>query len=89
MNYNTSQLFNKNQALDLAKQAQESYHQSYTQKNMSSLPQQALPESIAAATKAITADPSFQSALAAALKSIIGNGGGGNSNQGGVDHFRN
>ncbi|KAF8005575.1 hypothetical protein BT93_K0003 [Corymbia citriodora subsp. variegata] len=89
MNYDTSQLFNKSQTLELARQAQESYHQSYLQKNMSSLPQQALPDSIAAATKAITTDPSFQSALAAALKSIIGNGGGGNSNQGGVDHFRN
>ncbi|XP_030521284.1 WRKY transcription factor 72A-like [Rhodamnia argentea] len=87
MNYNTPQLFNKSQTLDLARQAQESYHQSYLQKNMSSLPQQALPDSIAAATKAITADPSFQSALAAALKSIIGNGSGGNGNQGGVDHF--
>ncbi|KAI6675690.1 hypothetical protein NL676_003596 [Syzygium grande] len=90
MNYNnTSQLFNKNQTLDLARQAQESYHQSYLQKNMSSLPQQVLPDSIATATKAITADPSFQSALAAALKSIIGNSGGGKGNQGGVDHFRN
>lgn len=42
------------------------------------LPQQnmALPETIVAATKAITADPNFQSLLAAALKSIIGGGNG-------------
>lgn len=43
-------------------------------------PQQntALPDNIVAATKAITADPNFQSVLAAALKSIIGgeNGAG-------------
>ncbi|KAF7806172.1 putative WRKY transcription factor 61 [Senna tora] len=44
---------------------------------MSSIPTQnpsVLPDTIAAATKVITADPSFQSALAAALSSIIGTG---------------
>lgn len=60
--------------------------QSYMQKNNPSPnpnlpPQQSLPaETIAAATKAITADPSFQSALAVALKSIIGNGNGSGAN---------
>ncbi|XVE53278.1 hypothetical protein DITRI_Ditri02bG0191700 [Diplodiscus trichospermus] len=38
--------------------------------------QQALSETITAATKAITSNPSFCSALAAALTSIVGNGGG-------------
>lgn len=36
---------------------------------------------ISAATKAITADPTFQSALAAALSSLIGNTNQGNQNQ--------
>ncbi|XP_065847634.1 WRKY transcription factor 72B-like isoform X2 [Euphorbia lathyris] len=43
-------------------------------------------ENIAAATKAITADPSFRSALAAALTSIIGNAGGGGESLSNVDN---
>lgn len=43
-------------------------------------------DSIAAATKAITADPNFQTALATALKSIIGgNAVSGSADQGGGD----
>ncbi|CAJ2664511.1 unnamed protein product [Trifolium pratense] len=55
----------------------ENIYQSYMQKNNNSV----LPDStISAATKAITADPNFQSALAAALSSLIGNNT--NNNQG-------
>ncbi|GLT58587.1 hypothetical protein SLA2020_314670 [Shorea laevis] len=54
-----------------------SAYQSLMQKNNNQVyppPQPLSSDAIAAATKAITADPSFQSALAAALTSIIGTG---------------
>ncbi|KAH7550341.1 hypothetical protein ACOSP7_024400 [Xanthoceras sorbifolium] len=64
-------------------------YQSYMQKNNPHTTQQqqqpALADPIAAATKAITADPTFQSALAAALSSIIGGGGGGGGGSSGVN----
>ncbi|XP_004508768.1 WRKY transcription factor 72A-like isoform X2 [Cicer arietinum] len=61
----------------------ESIYQSYMQKNNNSnISQHGLQDStISAATKAITADPNFQSALAAALSSLIGNTHQGNQNQ--------
>ncbi|KAI3463953.1 hypothetical protein Pfo_020616 [Paulownia fortunei] len=51
----------------------ETVYQSYLQKSTLNPNQQILaPDTIAAATKAITSDPCFQSALVAALSSIIG-----------------
>ncbi|XP_030531180.1 WRKY transcription factor 72A-like [Rhodamnia argentea] len=71
----------KNGLLSYATQLQNTNHtahQPYFQiKDNPSPPQQSPPDTIAAATKAITADPNFQSALAVALKSIIGNGSSG------------
>jgi hypothetical protein len=55
----------------------ENIYQSYMQKNNNVLQDNS---TISAATKAITADPNFQSALAAALSSLIGNST--NNNQG-------
>ncbi|KAH7851197.1 hypothetical protein Vadar_008472 [Vaccinium darrowii] len=50
--------------------------------NLSSSHQTLPTDAIAAATKSITSDPSFQSALATALNSIIGTSGGGGGGNG-------
>ncbi|EOY02038.1 WRKY transcription factor 72, putative [Theobroma cacao] len=55
---------------------QEHLYQSYMQMTNQTPHQQSLSETITAATKAITSNPSFRSALATALTSFVGNGGG-------------
>ncbi|XAR65454.1 hypothetical protein NMG60_11009591 [Bertholletia excelsa] len=73
--------------LNFARQDQETVYQSFfkSNRNPNPDPQQQSADSVAAAAKAITSDPSFQYVLATALKSIIGtdSGGGGGSSDGG------
>ncbi|KAG8638884.1 hypothetical protein MANES_14G075800v8 [Manihot esculenta] len=94
----TSQLYSRNQLgkLNLGGRPpmEHSLFQPYMQQKTPVTSQQPLPDTIAAATKAITTDPSFQSALVAALKSIIGNESGSDNggssdgaSMGGGDHL--
>ncbi|XVE54835.1 hypothetical protein DITRI_Ditri03aG0114200 [Diplodiscus trichospermus] len=79
LSYGNTQHYMKNQigALNIGRpQAMENnIYQSFIQR------QPVPPDTIAAATKAITANPNFQSALAAALTSIIGTGNSGGATQ--------
>ncbi|KAK7304595.1 hypothetical protein VNO77_42478 [Canavalia gladiata] len=75
LSYNNQPYNNRN--VNLGRQSVENIYNSYVQRNNIPVPSQnpmPLPDTIAAATKVITADPTFQSALAAALTSIIGSG---------------
>ncbi|KAF8408064.1 hypothetical protein HHK36_007205 [Tetracentron sinense] len=86
-----NQLYNKSQigSLNLGRQHQEHLYQSHILKNNHTPPQQSLMETIAAATNAVTSDPSFQSALLAAIASVVGKGGGAGAhgNQSGEENF--
>ncbi|KAK9104990.1 hypothetical protein Scep_021834 [Stephania cephalantha] len=92
LTYGAHQTYNKSSnnqigALNLGKTNQQPhqdqfYSQSKFHQKTTTPPQQALSETIAAATKVITADPNFRSALASAISSIVSGGGGGGTQQG-------
>ncbi|KAJ7953766.1 putative WRKY transcription factor [Quillaja saponaria] len=85
-NYGTVPNYNRNQS-NGGKQPFFDQPNSYNYMNDQMMPnsQQSLTaETLAAATKAITANPKFQTALAAALTNFVGNGANGGGGGGGV-----